>query len=396
MYARALARSTRLAGAVHYGVRRPSILAPSELSAVVARAARRWRGAARARSRLRQARTLHLWADRSRRPNRGRRRPGGASSSGAPASAATSSSPGARRRRAQSTSTSPSTRWSGARISIGSRAAPTSSRCSSCTISCRSTIPSSGPTAMRRLVRAPPRHDVFAGARPRHVERDGRPAAERGDPPARARRPGAICKAAAVAIADERRGGGGRGGRRARRGALFRHARHDRAAQEPSRPAQSLAGDGRGGRAGAEARHRRRTRLAQRRDLRDARPLARAQGPRRRGLRPRRRGAAHAARQRTRAACALLRRGLRTADRRGAGAWRSRDRLGPADLSRGVAGMRDADRDDRRSGLGPGRARARRRRLGARARGAAARARAIRVSTRASYFEALEAFLQGL
>ena len=47
MYARALARSPCLAGAVHYGVSRPSLLAPSELAAVVARAEKRWRGQAR-------------------------------------------------------------------------------------------------------------------------------------------------------------------------------------------------------------------------------------------------------------------------------------------------------------------------------------------------------------
>ncbi len=46
MYARAFARSPHLAGAVHYGVRRPSLLEPSELGAVVARAQARWRGQA--------------------------------------------------------------------------------------------------------------------------------------------------------------------------------------------------------------------------------------------------------------------------------------------------------------------------------------------------------------
>jgi len=48
MYARALANSPRLAGAVHYGVSRPSLLEPSELGAVVARAQQRWRGQAQA------------------------------------------------------------------------------------------------------------------------------------------------------------------------------------------------------------------------------------------------------------------------------------------------------------------------------------------------------------
>ena len=46
MYARALSRSPRLAGAVHYGVSRPSLLEASELAAVVARAENRWRGQA--------------------------------------------------------------------------------------------------------------------------------------------------------------------------------------------------------------------------------------------------------------------------------------------------------------------------------------------------------------
>jgi glycosyltransferase involved in cell wall biosynthesis len=45
MFARAFAASSDLAGAVHYGVRRPSLLAPSELTRVVARAERRWGGA---------------------------------------------------------------------------------------------------------------------------------------------------------------------------------------------------------------------------------------------------------------------------------------------------------------------------------------------------------------
>ncbi len=45
MFARAFAASPDLAGAVHYGVRRPSHLAPAELSSVVARAERRWGGA---------------------------------------------------------------------------------------------------------------------------------------------------------------------------------------------------------------------------------------------------------------------------------------------------------------------------------------------------------------
>jgi glycosyltransferase involved in cell wall biosynthesis len=47
MYAQALARSPSLAGAVHYGRSRPSLLEASELAAVVARAEKRWRGQAR-------------------------------------------------------------------------------------------------------------------------------------------------------------------------------------------------------------------------------------------------------------------------------------------------------------------------------------------------------------
>ncbi len=46
MYARAFASSPRLAGAVHYGVRRPSLLDACELAAVVARAEQRWQGEA--------------------------------------------------------------------------------------------------------------------------------------------------------------------------------------------------------------------------------------------------------------------------------------------------------------------------------------------------------------
>jgi glycosyltransferase involved in cell wall biosynthesis len=46
MFARAFAGSQRLAGAVHYGVSRPSLLEPSELSVVVARAEKCWRGQA--------------------------------------------------------------------------------------------------------------------------------------------------------------------------------------------------------------------------------------------------------------------------------------------------------------------------------------------------------------
>jgi glycosyltransferase involved in cell wall biosynthesis len=45
MFAKAFAASPDLAGAVHYGVRRPSLLAPAELSSVVARAEGRWGGA---------------------------------------------------------------------------------------------------------------------------------------------------------------------------------------------------------------------------------------------------------------------------------------------------------------------------------------------------------------
>ena len=46
MFARALARAPALAGAVHYGMRRPSLLEPVELAAVVERAERRWRSVA--------------------------------------------------------------------------------------------------------------------------------------------------------------------------------------------------------------------------------------------------------------------------------------------------------------------------------------------------------------
>ena len=57
---------------------------------------------------------------------------------------------------------------------------------------------------------------------------------------------------------------------------------------------------------------------------------------------------------RGRSACALVCRRLRAAGGRGAGARRARHRVGSADLPRGHPGRGDADRDHRRNGVAPG------------------------------------------